>query len=95
MLAAGLHAADPGPLVRAALRLHGRRLIADGDAYPIGRGRVLVLAACGGDHDERRGLAAREIEHPAENVRPHLAAAHDDERTAFGSFHDRLCGHGG
>ncbi len=45
MLAAGLHAADPGPLVRAALRLRGRRLIAAGEAYPLGRGRVLVLAA--------------------------------------------------
>ncbi len=45
MLAAGLHAADPGPLVRAALRLQGRRLIAAGQAYPLGRGRVLVLAA--------------------------------------------------
>jgi hydroxypyruvate reductase len=45
VLAAGLHAADPGPLVRAALRLHGRRLIAAGEAYPLGRGRVLVLAA--------------------------------------------------
>ncbi|HYU42245.1 MAG TPA: DUF4147 domain-containing protein, partial [Vicinamibacteria bacterium] len=45
MLAAGLHAADPGPLVRAALRRQGRRLIAAGEAYPLGRGRVLVLAA--------------------------------------------------
>jgi len=45
VLAAGLHAADPGPLVRAALRLQGRRLIAAGQAYPLGRGRVLVLAA--------------------------------------------------
>jgi len=45
VLAAGLHAADPGPLVRAALRVQGRRLIAAGQAYPLGRGRVLVLAA--------------------------------------------------
>ncbi|HZM52787.1 MAG TPA: DUF4147 domain-containing protein, partial [Vicinamibacteria bacterium] len=44
-MAAGLRAADPGPLVRASLRLDGRRLIAAGEALPLGRGRVLVLAA--------------------------------------------------
>ena len=45
MLAAGLRAADPGPLVRAALRASGRRLIAAGHSLPLGRGRVLLLAA--------------------------------------------------
>lgn len=45
MLAAGLRAADPGPLVRAALRRDGRRLIAAGESLALGRGRVLLLAA--------------------------------------------------
>jgi hydroxypyruvate reductase len=45
VLAAGLRAADPGPLVRAALRRDGRRLIAAGEALALGRGRVLLLAA--------------------------------------------------
>ena len=45
MLAAGLRAADPGPLVRAALRASGRRLIAAGHSLPLGRGRVLVVGA--------------------------------------------------
>ena len=45
MLAAGLRAADPGPLVQAALRASGRRLIAAGHSLPLGRGRVILLAA--------------------------------------------------
>jgi len=45
VLAAGLRAADPGPLVRAALRVSGRRLIAAGHEFPLRRGRVLLLAA--------------------------------------------------
>jgi len=40
-----VRAADPGPLVRASLRLDGRRLIAAGETFALGRGRVLVLAA--------------------------------------------------
>jgi hydroxypyruvate reductase len=40
-----LRAADPGPLVRASLRLDGRRLIAAGETFALGRGRVLILAA--------------------------------------------------
>jgi glycerate 2-kinase len=40
-----LRAADPGPLVRAALRRQGRRLIAADESLALGRGRVLLLAA--------------------------------------------------
>jgi glycerate 2-kinase len=45
ILASGLRAADPGRLVRAALRIDGRRLIAAGEAHPLGRGRLVLLAA--------------------------------------------------
>ncbi|HUG55165.1 MAG TPA: hypothetical protein VMR21_16275, partial [Vicinamibacteria bacterium] len=43
ILAAGLRAADPARLVRAALRIEGSRLIAAGTAHPLGRGRLVVI----------------------------------------------------
>ncbi|HEV7499971.1 MAG TPA: glycerate-2-kinase family protein, partial [Vicinamibacteria bacterium] len=45
ILAAGLRAADPGRLVHAALRLHGRRLLAGGASYALGPGRLVLVAA--------------------------------------------------
>jgi len=43
-LKAALHAAEPGRLVRAHLRVTRGRLFAGGGEYRLERGRVVVLA---------------------------------------------------
>ena len=45
ILAEGLRAADPARLVRRNLALRGGRLEAAGSVYPLGRGRLVVVAA--------------------------------------------------
>jgi len=45
ILASGLRAADPVALVHANLRLRSGRLIAGGTSYPLGHGRLVLVAA--------------------------------------------------
>ena len=54
-----MRAADPERLVKRNLRVSGRRLIAGGTAYPLGRGRLVLVAA---------GKAAATMAHAAERV---------------------------
>jgi len=54
-----VRAADPERLVKRNLRVSGRRLIAGGTAYPLGRGRLVLVAA---------GKAAATMAHAAERV---------------------------
>ena len=54
-----MRAADPELLVKRNLRVSGRRLIAGGTAYPLGRGRLVLVAA---------GKAAATMAHAAERV---------------------------
>ena len=61
-------------------------------ARPVGR--IVIGAACGRDHDERRILAAREVEHAGEDLVPHFAAADDDERAVLRPFDDGRGGRG-
>jgi len=66
ILASGLRAADPVALVHTNLRLRGGRLIAGGMSYPLGRGRLVLLAA---------GKAAATMARAAERI---LGARVDD-----------------
>lgn len=59
ILAEGLRAADPARLVRRNLAVRGGRLEAAGSAYPLGRGRLVVVAA---------GKAAATMARAAEDV---------------------------
>jgi glycerate 2-kinase len=59
ILAAALRAADPEILVRAHLRRNRDRLIVGGRTYPLGRGRLVLVAA---------GKAAGRMAHAAEGL---------------------------
>ncbi|HEV8255291.1 MAG TPA: DUF4147 domain-containing protein [Vicinamibacteria bacterium] len=88
VLAAGLAAADPARLVRRHLALRGHTLRVAGRAYPLGRGRIVLVAA--GKAASAMARAAEQILGPA--VSDSLAVDVSD-RISLARTRRQLAGH--